>query len=148
MCSSIEHDDTESPLYALLWKQKSRQSDPRLQFYWPYEMLTSLMTSDLVYSELIYSSINEENAAKYRDLILGQYGSRPKVSSGASRRVLAILVLQKRVSDIGVFLREKLHDGLFPLDRTEGQEIAEKCFESLGWEDKDMECFKLTELKV
>ncbi|KAF5563376.1 ankyrin repeat [Fusarium phyllophilum] len=102
----------------------------------------------LVSSELISASVKERNAASYRDLILGRHRGRPGASTKTYRRILAILVLQSRVSDIGTFLREKLHDGLFPLDRTEGRAIAEKCFESLDWEDEDMECFNSTEPKV
>ncbi|KAF5711072.1 serine threonine kinase [Fusarium mundagurra] len=148
MCSNVEHDDTKSPLHTLLWERKARHSDPRLQFHWPYELLIILMTPDLVYSELISASVKERNAANYRDLILGRHGGRPRASTKTYRRVLAILVLQNRVSDIGTFLGEKLHDGLFPFDRTEGRAIAEKCFESLDWEDEDMECFNSTEPKV
>ncbi|KAF5543902.1 serine threonine kinase [Fusarium mexicanum] len=76
MGSNVEHENTKPPLYALLWERKARGSDPRLQFYWSYETLISLMTPDLVYNELVSSSIKERNAAKYRDLILGQYGSQ------------------------------------------------------------------------
>ncbi|CVK94093.1 uncharacterized protein FMAN_03336 [Fusarium mangiferae] len=148
MRSNVEHDDTRSSLHTLLWERKSRHSDPRLQFYWPYELLISLMTPSIVYSELISSSIRERNVAKYRDLILGRYGSRPTASPKTYRRILAILVLQSRVSDLDMFLREKLHDGLFPLDRSGGREIAEKCFESLDWDDKDIDCFNSTELKI
>ncbi|KAG4255241.1 hypothetical protein FPRO04_03774 [Fusarium proliferatum] len=148
MCSNIEHDDTRSSLHTLLWERKARHSDPRSQFYWPYELLISLMTLSIVYSELISSSIKERNVAKYRNLILGRYGSRPTASPKTYRRILAILVLQNRVSDIGMFLREKLHDELFPLDRSGGREIAVKCFESLDWGDEDIDCFNSTELNI
>ncbi|KAF5720559.1 CMGC kinase [Fusarium globosum] len=143
MCSNVEYDDTRSSLHTLLWERKARHSDPRSQLYWPYELLIGLMTPSIVYSKLISSSIKERNAAKYRDLILGRYGSRPTASPKTYRRILAILVLQNRVSDIGMFLREKLHDESFPLDRPGGRDIAVKCFKSLEWEDEDIDCFNI-----
>lgn len=133
MYSNLEPDDTKSPLHTFLWERKARHSDPRSQFYWPYELLISLMTPDLVYSELISASVKERNAANYRVLILGRHRGRRRASTKTYRRILAILVLQSRVSDIGTFLREKLHDGLFPFDCTEGRAIAEKCFKSLDY---------------
>jgi hypothetical protein len=148
MGSAVRHNGTKTPLYTLLWERRIPIAGQNRKFIWPYELLKTLMTPDLVYKVLISSSINERDATKYRDLILGVYGNRFTASSKTYRRILAIFVLQDRVSDVGKFLREKLHDGLFPLDRTEGREIAQKCFELLEWEEEDMEYFNGSELRV
>ncbi|EWG41669.1 hypothetical protein FVEG_15326 [Fusarium verticillioides 7600] len=136
-------------LRTLLWEKRTPIPDQKLKFTWPYELLKTLMTPDLVYNELIVSSINDKEATKYRDIILGEYEKRSRTSPETYRRVLAILLCQGQVMNIGKFLGEKLHDGLFPLDRTEGREIAQKRFnKSLGWEDEDVEYFNSSGLRV
>lgn len=148
MSSIVQHNDTKTPLHTLLWERRTPVPGQRLKFVWPYELLRTLMTPELIYNELVASSINERDAIEYRDLILGKYGIRSTASSKTYRRVLAILLLQGRVRNIGKFLEEKLHDGLFPLDHSGGREIAQKCFESLQWEDEDMEYFNTSELRL
>ncbi|KAF5649489.1 uncharacterized protein FTJAE_926 [Fusarium tjaetaba] len=148
MSSDVHRDATKTSLRTLLWEKRTPIPDQKLKFAWPYELLKTLMTPVLIYNELIVLSMNEREATKYRDIILGKYKKRSRASPETYRRVFAILLFQGQVMNIGKFLREKLHDGLFPLDRTEGREIAQKCFESLGWDDEDVEYFNSSGLRV
>ncbi|KAF5568279.1 hypothetical protein FNAPI_270 [Fusarium napiforme] len=148
MSSDVHRDATKTSLRTLLWEKRTPIPDQKLKFAWPYKLLKTLMTPDLIYNELVVSSINEREATKYRDIILGEYKKRSRASPETYCRVFAILLFQGQVMNIGKFLREKLHDGLFPLDRTKGRDIAQKCFESLGWNDEDVEYFNTSGLRV